>query len=70
MGNFHYTLMLLVLKNVEVTYQRSMTTNFHDILHDFVEAYIDDIVLKAREVHNHVDDLEKSFLKDAEDTNS
>ena len=32
------------LKNVVATYQRAMVTLFHDMMHQEVEVYIDDIL--------------------------
>lgn len=54
LGLFDYTFMLFGLKNAETTYQRVMTTIFH-IMHDCLEHYDDDIVLKSKEIHDHTD---------------
>ena len=45
-GNFYNTVMLFGLKNANATYQRAMTTIFHDIMHKEIEDYMDDIVVK------------------------
>ena len=45
-GNFYYTVMPFDLKNVGATYQQTMTTIFHDIIHEEMEDYVDDIVVK------------------------
>lgn len=38
-----------------------VTVIFYEMLHDFLEDYVDDIVMKSKEVCYHVDDLrEKS----------
>ena len=47
-GNFYYTMMPFVLKNAGATYQRIMTTIFHDIMHCELEDYVDDIVVKSK----------------------
>lgn len=47
--NFDYTIMMFGLRNVDAAYQRAITTIFLDILHDWVEAYMDDIVVKSKE---------------------
>lgn len=50
MGNFHYMVMLFGLKNTAVTYQRVMTVIFHDMLHGCLKDYVDDILVKSKEV--------------------
>ena len=56
MGNFYYTMMPFGLKNAGATYQRAMTAIFHDMMHQELEDYVDDIVVKSRrrEEHFHV----------------
>ena len=63
MGNFYYTVMPFRLKNAGVTYQRAMTAIFHDMMHQELEDYMDDIVVKSkkREVHFYV--LKKVFQR-------
>ena len=46
MGNFYYTVMSFRLKNVGVTYQRTMTTIFYYMMHRELEDYVDNIVVK------------------------
>lgn len=41
-------MMLFELKNVGVTYQRAMNLIFHDLISDFMQVYIDDIVINLR----------------------
>ena len=48
MGNFYYTVMPFRLKNAGATYQRAMTAIFHDMMHQELEDYVDDIVVKSR----------------------
>ena len=36
-GNFYYTVIPFGLKNVDATYQRDMTTIFHDMMHKEIE---------------------------------
>ena len=36
------------LKNAGATYQRAMTTLFHDMIHKEIEAYVDDMITKSR----------------------
>lgn len=49
------------LKNVGATYQWVMTIIFNDLLHEVVECYVDDLVVKTRSRSNHLKDLEKVF---------
>ena len=44
------------LKNARSTYQRIMTKMFGSQLGKNIEVYIDDIVVKSKEVPNHVED--------------
>ena len=46
-GNYFYKVIPFGLKNACVTYQRTMTLIFGDILHKQVEDYVDDLVVKA-----------------------
>ena len=48
MGNFYYIVMPLGLKNTSATYQRAMTAIFHDMMHQELEDYVDDIVDKSK----------------------
>lgn len=60
-SNFHYTVMPFGLKNASSTYQRTMTAIFHDMLHDCLEDFVYDIVVKSMEKHYHVKDLRNFF---------
>ena len=44
-GNFYYTVMPFGLKNTGATYQRTMTTIFHNMMHRELEDYVNDIVV-------------------------
>jgi len=61
LGVYYYTVMPFGLKNVRVTYQRAMTTIFHNHLRKMVECYIDDIAIKSRDKNDHLRDLETLF---------
>ena len=67
-GNFYYTVMPFSLKNVGATYQRTMTTIFHDMIHEEMEDYVDDIVVKSKTRRGHLRVLEQ-VLKDVGSTN-
>ena len=60
-GNFYYTLMPFRLKNVGATYQGTMTSIFHDMVHRELEEYVDDIMVKSRRREDHVKVLKKVF---------
>ncbi|OMP00330.1 reverse transcriptase [Corchorus capsularis] len=60
-GNFYYTVVPFGLKNAGATYQRAMTAIFHDMLHECVEDYVDDIVVKSKKAADHLTDLRKVF---------
>ena len=60
-GNYHYKVMPFGLKNAGSTYQRMMTKMFEPQLGKNIEVYIDDMVVKIKEVSDHVDDLGNIF---------
>ena len=45
------------LKNAGATYQRAMTTIFHDMMHKNMEDYVDDTLAKSQHRNTHLDDL-------------
>ncbi len=53
------TMMPFGLKNVEATYQRTMTTIFHDMMHREIEDYVDDVVVKSKTKEDHLETLRK-----------
>jgi hypothetical protein len=57
-GAYGYTTMSFRLKNAGATYQRAIQ---NDIKDDLVEAYVDDVVVKTREAHTLVDNLQWIF---------
>uniref|UniRef100_A0A2N9HYM4 Integrase catalytic domain-containing protein n=1 Tax=Fagus sylvatica TaxID=28930 RepID=A0A2N9HYM4_FAGSY len=62
-GNFYYTVMPFGLKNAGVTYQRTMTAMFHDMMHREIEDYVDDIVVKSKTREDHFGILKKVFKR-------
>ena len=42
------------LKNADATYQRVVTTIFHDMMHKTMEDYMDDIVVKSAKYNTHL----------------
>ena len=61
MRNFYYIVMPFRLKNTGVTYQRAMTAIFHDMMHQELEDYVDDIVVKAKKREEHFYVLKRVF---------
>jgi hypothetical protein len=62
-GLFEWVVMTFGLKNAGATYQRTINLNFHELLENTVEVYIDDIVVKSAEFSSHIVDLRKAFDK-------
>ena len=49
------------LKNAGAAYQRVMNSMFHDFIEDFMQVYIDDIVIKSNSKSIHLQHLRESF---------
>ena len=49
-----YTVMPFGLKNAGATYQRMATTLLHDMMHNEVEVYVDDMILKSKGSEGHI----------------
>jgi hypothetical protein len=50
------------LKNAGATYQRAIQQCLaNEIKDDLVEAYVDDVVVKTREAHTLIDNLQHTF---------
>ncbi|PKU60192.1 RNA-directed DNA polymerase [Dendrobium catenatum] len=60
-GIFCYTVMPFGLKNAGATYQRAMTHIFDDLIHQKVECYVDDLVVKSLGRNDHLKDLRIVF---------
>ena len=60
-GNFYYAVMPFSLKNSRATYQRAMTTIFHDIMHKKIKDFMDNIVVKSKTRGDHLAILRKVF---------
>ena len=60
-GNYHYQVMPFGLKNAESTYQRMVTRMFESQLGKNVEAYIDDMFIKIKQVLEHLNNLGSVF---------
>lgn len=60
-GTFCYQVMPFGLKNVGATYQKVMTTIFHDLLQEIMEAYVNDLLGKYKKREEHISILRKIF---------
>ncbi|GAB2290980.1 hypothetical protein Dimus_038137 [Dionaea muscipula] len=61
LGCYECVVMPFGLKNAGATYQRAMNLIFHDMIGDFVEVYVDDIVAKAVFVDDYFVHLRRLF---------
>lgn len=62
-GNFYYTVMPYGLKNASATYQCAMIAIFDDMMHNYLEDYVDDIVVKSKKALDHLGDLRRVFKR-------
>ena len=60
-GNYHYRVMPFGLKNAGSTYQRMVTRMFEGQIGWNTEAYINDMVVKSKEVEEHLANLGETF---------
>ena len=60
-GIYCYKVMPFGLKNVGATYQRAMQKIFDNVLHKYVECYVDDLVVKTKRREDHLVDLRSVF---------
>ena len=49
------------LKNAGATYQQVMQKIFDNVLHKYVECYVDDLVVKTKRMEDHLVDLRSVF---------
>ena len=49
------------LKNARETYQRMATALLHDMMHNEVEVYVDDMIVKSKDRGSHTINLRKFF---------
>ena len=59
--NYYYNIMSFGLKNAGTTYQRTMTLIFANMLHKQVEDYVNDLVVKAKNLGDHLLHLRQVF---------
>jgi hypothetical protein len=60
-GAYCYTTMSFRLKNAGATYQRAIQACFKRQLNKNIEAYVDDVVVKTRNLDTLITDLEETF---------
>jgi len=60
-GTYCWCVMPFGLKTAGATYQRAMTTIFHDMMHTIMEDYVDDILAKSLTREGHLAVLDKIF---------
>ena len=53
-GVFCYRVMPFGLKNAGASYQRAMTALFHDMMHNEIEIYVDDMIVKSKTEEDHI----------------
>ena len=56
-----YTIMPFRLKNAGATYQRMGTALLHDMMHNKVDVYVDDMILKSKDRGGHIINLRRFF---------
>ena len=62
-GIFCYIVMPFGHKNVGATYQRMATALLPDMMHNEVEVYVDDMIMKSKEREDHIINLRKFFKR-------
>lgn len=60
-GTYYWNVMPFGLTNARATYQRAMMIIFHDMMHTFMEDYVDDILAKSYTRKEHLNILSKIF---------
>ena len=62
-GIYCYTVMSFGLKNAGATYQRMAIALLHDMMHNKVEVYVDDMIVKSKDRGSHTINLRKFFKR-------
>ena len=60
-GTYYYKVMPFSLKNAGATYQWLVTQVFKHQLGRTMEAYVDDMIVKSKQPHDHLWDLGETF---------
>ena len=61
MGTFCYKVISFRLKNAGATYQRAMVALFHNMMHQEIEVYMNDMIAKSKIEEEHLANLRKLF---------
>lgn len=49
------------LKNTRATYKQAMNSIFHDMINQFIEVYIDDVIIDSSLVISYIDHFKIAF---------
>ena len=60
-GTFCYKVLSFGIKNVGATYQRAMVALFHNMMHQEIEVYVDDMIAKSKTKEEHLVNLRRLF---------
>ena len=60
-GIYRYKVMPFGLKNASATYQWAVQKIFDNVLHKYMECYVDDLVVKTKRREYHLVDLRSVF---------
>ena len=60
-GIYCYTIMSFGLKNAEATYQRMAMALLHDMMHNEVEVYVNDMIVESKDRGSDTINLRKFF---------
>ena len=58
LGVYEQVAMLFDLKNASATYKRPKNAIFHDLINKSMKLYMDDVVLKSRDIDQYLSNLE------------
>ena len=58
-----YIVMPFGIKNTGATYQRMTSSLLHDMMHNKVEVYVDDMIVKSKDREGHIVNLRKFFKR-------
>ena len=61
MGHFLLQSHAFQIEEHSVAYQRAMVTLFHDMIHQEIEVYVDDMIARSQTEEEHLDHLHKLF---------
>ena len=60
-GIYCYIAMPFGLKNADATYQRMATALLHNMMHNEVKVYVDEMIVKFKDRKDHIVNLRKFF---------